>query len=264
MVQPLQPAEVVTRSATPTAAEVRVQLLGDVRLFFDGEAPVAPPSAPQRRLLAVLALLGPCSRSPGQLADLMSVSPGSVRTSMSRLRRSTGHDPIATGPSGYCFVGAVDVREFSRLAVAPAGNDRLREVELALSMWHGDPLIEFREEPWASPEVSRVHELRAKLIEERAELLICAGRGAEAIAPLLAHVDRRPLRDRPRGLLMLALAREGRQVEALRAYQRYRSFLGEELGAAPSAWVSMIERRVASSDCGDVALLVERGRCRQV
>ncbi len=190
MVQPLQPPNVVRRSARPAAPEVRVQLLGDIRLVLDGNESITPPSASQRRLLAVLALLGQCSRSPGQLADLMSVSPGSVRTSMSRLRRSTGYDPIATGPSGYRFVGTVDVVEFTRLAGAPVGTDRLQQIELALSMWHGDPLVEFRDEPWASPEVTRVQELRAKLIEERAELLICAGRGAEAIAPLLAHVDR--------------------------------------------------------------------------
>ena len=58
---------------------------------------------------------------------------------------------------------------------------------------------------------------------------------------------------------MLALAGEGRQVEALRAYQRYRTFLGEELGIAPSAWVTLIERRISSERGFDVAALLRRG-----
>ncbi len=61
---------------------------------------------------------------------------------------------------------------------------------------------------------------------------------------------------------MLALASEGRQVEALRAYQRYRTFLGEELGTAPSAWVTSIERRISSECCHDVAKLLKRDAVR--
>ncbi|TML18458.1 MAG: hypothetical protein E6G39_03195, partial [Actinobacteria bacterium] len=56
-----------------------------------------------------------------------------------------------------------------------------------------------------------------------------------------------PLRDRARGLLMEALAGEGRQVEALRAFQQYRSFLAEEVGTEPSVEVREIEQRIATS-----------------
>lgn len=62
---------------------------------------------------------------------------------------------------------------------------------------------------------------------------------------------------------MLALASEGRQVEALRAYQRYRRFLGEELGTSPSAWVTTIEQRISSAQHFDIAPLLERGGDRR-
>ena len=71
-------------------------------------------------------------------------------------------------------------------------------------------------------------------------------RPGEAVASLEAHIAANPLRDRPRGLLIQALASEGRQAEALRAYQAYRRFLADEIGTEPSALVRSIERRVAA------------------
>ena len=45
---------------------------------------------------------------------------------------------------------------------------------------------------------------------------------------------------------MRALAGSGRQAEALRAFQTYRTFLAEEVGTEPSAELVEIERRVAT------------------
>jgi DNA-binding SARP family transcriptional activator len=46
---------------------------------------------------------------------------------------------------------------------------------------------------------------------------------------------RHPLRGRLRLLLMLALYRSGRQVEALTVYRDFRRMLRDELGIEPSA-----------------------------
>ena len=43
-----------------------------------------------------------------------------------------------------------------------------------------------------------------------------------------------PLRERPRGQLMLALYRVGRQAEALQVYQEARAMLVDELGIEPT------------------------------
>ena len=54
------------------------------------------------------------------------------------------------------------------------------------------------------------------------------------VAELTALADAEPLRERPRALLMAALAATGRQVEALRVYDDFRRLLGDELGIEPS------------------------------
>jgi serine/threonine protein kinase/WD40 repeat protein/class 3 adenylate cyclase len=47
---------------------------------------------------------------------------------------------------------------------------------------------------------------------------------------------------------MLALYRSGRQAEALRAYQKTRAYLAEELGLEPSAQLQELERRILNQD----------------
>ena len=52
---------------------------------------------------------------------------------------------------------------------------------------------------------------------------------------LEAEIAAEPFRERLRAVLMLALARAGRPVEAFRAFDAYRSFLADEVGVVPSA-----------------------------
>ena len=55
---------------------------------------------------------------------------------------------------------------------------------------------------------------------------------------------------------MLALYRSGRQAEALRAYQKTRTYLAEELGLEPSPQVQELERQILNQD---PSLLLEAG-----
>ena len=88
--------------------------------------------------------------------------------------------------------------------------------------------------------------------------LISARREADAVIVAEGQIELYPYRDRSRGLLIRALSLAGRQAEALRAFQTYRSLLVEEFGTEPSPEVVRIERRVATgwngvdSDAGDV------------
>jgi DNA-binding SARP family transcriptional activator len=77
---------------------------------------------------------------------------------------------------------------------------------------------------------------------------------------LEAFVAANLYRDRPRGLLIQALACEGRQADALRAYQIYRTFLADETGTEPSRNVQQIERRIASAS-GDERIDVIEHLC---
>ena len=79
--------------------------------------------------------------------------------------------------------------------------------------------------------------------EDRLEAELELGRQSQVIGELESLVAKHPLRERPVGLLMLALYRGGRQADALDAYRRARETLVEELGIDPSPSCSASSRR---------------------
>ena len=102
-------------------------------------------------------------------------------------------------------------------------------------MWTGPALEEFRGEEWADGEIARLTEIHAGTVDDLADELIAARRSADAVALLERQIADHPYRDRSRGLLIRGLASGGRQGDALRAFQHYRSLLIDELGTEPSA-----------------------------
>lgn len=228
-----------------------VRLLGPVAFVAADGQTVELPSVTQRRLLAVLALAAGSALRPDHLVEVLQTSPGGLRTTVSRVRALIGQEAIQTGAIGYRAACPVDTDIATRLVAGGSGQgDRLAALEEALSYWVGDSLDEFRHEAWAQAEAARLDELRAIAIEDRAEVLIARSRPADAVAELEAHVLREPRRDRARGLLIQALAGDGRQADALAAYQSYRRYLAEETGTEPSEVVRSIERQVAAGWAG--------------
>src|SRR3954467_10343085 len=214
-------------------------VLGPVEVRRDGKR-VAIPGGKTAELLVHLALAaGAPVRSDRLLDDLWAGSPTHPNTpqqKVARLRRSLG-DPslIAGGEDGY------------RLAVEPAAVDAhrvLRDVDsatalfddgahaaaaavsaAALALFRGDVLPSAG--AWAAPQRARLEEARMQLIETRfaARLRL----GEDVIGELAAAVATAPYREELWELLITALYREGRQAEALAAYQRVRARLADEL-----------------------------------
>ncbi len=102
--------------------------------------------------------------------------------------------------------------------------------------------------PFAETERARLAELRSGAAEERAEVLLELGRHEEVLPDLTALVANHPLRERMRGLLMIALYRSGRHAEALRLFQDGRRVLAEELGIDPGSELSRIYQQVLTRD----------------
>ena len=224
-----------------------VRLLGPVQVVLSSGRIVELPSASQRRLLAVLALHARASVRAEWLADTLGVSQGALRTTVSRLRKVLGDTELQTTPTGYRLDVDVDAVLFCReIADAAVGIEGVGALEAALARWVGPALEEFANEGWAAGEVARLAELHASATESLAAALIAGSRLPEAIALLDAHVASCPLRDRPRGLLMDALAADGRQAEALRVFQDYRKMLADDLGTEPSVETRAIEQRIAT------------------
>jgi DNA-binding SARP family transcriptional activator len=209
---------------------VDFRLLGPVEARAEGR-PLALAGARQRALLAVLLLRAgePVSRER-VIADLWGERPpaGAVKTVqavVSRLRRALGGEAtrLVSSAAGYRLrvePDELDLGRFERLcadgrrALAAGRHERAAaRLRAALGEWRGPPLADVAFEPFAAPEVARLEDLRAAAVEDRVEADLAMGRGAE----LEELVAAKPLRERLRAPLTLALYRAGRQGEALDA-----------------------------------------------
>jgi DNA-binding SARP family transcriptional activator/tetratricopeptide (TPR) repeat protein len=224
-----------------------VCVLGDVRAIGPDGGIVEVPGASQRRLLGLLALHTTERLRTEWLADVLDISPGSLRRSVSRLRAVLGPETLVTAPTGYVLTCPVDTVLFcDEVARAAGAADRSAALERAIGLWGGAALEEFEGEDWARGEVARLTEIHGAAVDDLAEELISARRPTDAIARLERQIARYPYRDRSQGLLIRALALAGRQADALRVFQTYHSALADGLGTEPSPEVVRIERRVAT------------------
>jgi DNA-binding SARP family transcriptional activator len=173
---------------------------------------------------------GRARRSPGQILTAaysgyrLDLAPGSLDTEvldlhLSTARRLAAHDP----------------------AVA------VRSLDAALSLWHGAPLGGIPG-PWADVERTRLDELRQAATADRLDILLMLGAHHEVLADLAALIRKHPLRERFRGLFMLALYRCGRQAEALAAYDVARRELAWKLGIDPGPALRRLHARILAGD----------------
>jgi len=111
----------------------------------------------------------------------------------------------------------------------------------ALTLWRGPAFVEFVYDDFARVEAARLEDARLVAIEERSAAMLALGRHAELVGELEGVVATHPYRERMAAALMLCLYRAGRQADALRAFSRLRSTLGEELGIEPSLALRELE-----------------------
>jgi predicted ATPase/DNA-binding SARP family transcriptional activator len=174
-----------------------------------------------------------------------------LKSHVSLLRRALGDDQLAFDNGAYIITVApedLDIWLFEEEAVA--GRTALREAEIrraaecldrALSLWRGPALADAGGAAWATPVAVRLEELRAASLEAWLEARIGLGEHHEVVAAAEAAVGDHPLREGLWAKLILALYRCGRQADALRAYQRIRARLGDELGIEPGPELADLE-----------------------
>jgi predicted ATPase/DNA-binding SARP family transcriptional activator len=230
-------------------AQLEYRILGPLELRRGGQS-LALHGSKQRAVLALLLLEADRVVSTDRLVEALwpERPPPTAATALqgyvSHLRKLVGRDAIVTQPPGYMLrlePEQLDLRRFERLVE----EGRLAE---ALALWRGPPLADFTYEPWARAEIGRLEELRVVALEERIEADLARGRHAELVGELEAFVAEHPLRERPRGQLMLALYRSERQAEALEAYQAARATLVEELGIEPGPELQALNRAILNQD----------------
>jgi DNA-binding SARP family transcriptional activator len=114
------------------------------------------------------------------------------------------------------------------------------------------PFLAGLEAPWIDEWRRRLEEVRLRGLECFAAASLGLGGPALAQAEERARMltELAPYRETGHRLLMEALAGRGNVAEALRAYERLRVLLREELGIAPSATVQDVHQRLLhSADC---------------
>ena len=246
------------------AMDLRIGILGplEVRVGFGEPVQVVGPRL--RALLIRLAMEPDRVVLAGQLIDAVwdsdppAAATGALQSLVSRLRRLLP-DVVESHAIGYRMAidpEAVDSVQFERLALA--GRDELRGdpqrarelLREALALWRGPALADVATARFAGAAVARLEELRLGAIEDRIEAELATGSGQRLVAELDELVTANPLRERLSGLLVRALARGGRQADALGAYERLRSRLADELGIDPSEELQAIHLRVLRGEAG--------------
>jgi DNA-binding SARP family transcriptional activator len=236
------------------------------------EREVDPGRPRQRALLAILVMEAGHVISVDRLIALLwrdeppAAATAALQAYISQLRRLLEPDRAAWAPArvlvtqdpGYVLrvdPGCVDALEFQALARdahdklaggQPAAADAL--LQDALALWRGDPLAEFGGQPWATAVAERLTQAHDLAVEDRIDAWLALGRHAQAVTELETMVAASPLRERRWGQLMVAAYRCGRQADALRAYQRCRTVLAEELGLEPGPELRRLEAAVLAQD----------------
>jgi DNA-binding SARP family transcriptional activator len=256
---------------------LRVGVLGPVTVWRDDrEIPAGQP-----RQLAVLGLLAMRANrvvSRGEMVDAVwgdeppASAEGGIYTYVAGLRRvlepdRPRRDPysprrapaqvLVSAGGGYMLrldPGCVDSDRFehslARVRNLRASGDQAsaaRALDEALALWRGLPFAGVPG-PFASAERQRLSELRTVAAEERADLLLAQDRASEAVPELTTLIAEHPLRERARGLLMIALYRCGRQAESLQVFHDVRDQLADELGIDPSGELACIHQQVLAMD----------------
>ena len=263
---------------------MRFGVLGAIEVHRD-DAPVDLGVRKQRALLAALALSPGKTVSAAALVDLLwgDAAPpgafGTLQTYVAGLRRTleparearATHGVLATAGNGYVLrvpPESVDAVAFERavaaghLALGTAAHDLLspapppdlanarRELTTARALWRDTPYPELGEAPAAVAERARLTELRLVAEELTAVVRLRDGDHAALAADLERLTSQHPLRERLWALRALALARAGRQADALTALRVVREVLAEELGVDPGPELRRVEEAVLRQEVG--------------
>jgi predicted ATPase/DNA-binding SARP family transcriptional activator len=239
---------------------VQFRILG--RLEIDSGGRDLTPARPKQRALVVRLLLqaGDVVATDDLIEALWGdhpppTAPTALHGHVSAVRKVLGSERLETRPGGYRLrlllgdqVDAVSLERLLERARSEAPVQRMATLAEALALFRGEPLSDFRYEPFASSEAIRLEELHLATLEDELETELELGRHKDAIARLRALVATHGTRERLHGLLMLALYRDGRQAEALEAFRDARTSLLDELGLEPGPALSELERRILNHD----------------
>lgn len=254
-----------TRVSRRTVTAVEIRLLGSLEVIDDDGNDLAVVGARLQTLLTVLALRCGEVVVDDQLVDALwgddapARSANALQRQVSTLRRILGSSRhVQRRASGYALTidkSSIDIFRFD--ALAARGHEAMREGDVtrsrecfdeAVRLWRGNALADVAYEQFAQQDIARLTDAKLVATEARIDADLTLGRTAGLTSELEQLVLEYPLREHLRAQLMLALARSGRQADALRAYQSARAVLAEELGLEPSQELRALEAAILQQD----------------
>ncbi len=239
-------------------------ILGPLVIYRDG-VPVSLRAPMLRRLLAVLLSQGGHRLTLDELGDALweGAPPEGARSTLQvyvhRLRKVLGDSGrlVRDGP-GYRMVlcsAEVDSKRFEKAVEAARKHRGKGELDQAaqlfgqaLALWRGRPYSDIPNSGIVANEVRRLEELRLLAKQERIETELDRGLHAQLVPELAELAAAHPYRERLLALLMLALFRSGRQVEAMGVYRGARLRLAQELGVEPTMLLRRLHETILRGD----------------
>jgi len=232
--------------------QLQITLAGDVRV---GETVVG---GPPRVVLAALVLERPAGLPRERLADIVwpdgppKTWASALRTYVSRVRSVLASavpgagEIVVAGEPGYqlALPSSVEVEVdveaaerdlgVARSALAAGDSAEAQAAATAAVDRLRPPFLPGHPGEWADELREGLDDLLVGAYEVASQAALAAGDPDRALAAADAAVARSPLRESAHRARLAALAAAGNRAEALRAYQRLRRALADELGVDPS------------------------------
>jgi DNA-binding SARP family transcriptional activator/tetratricopeptide (TPR) repeat protein len=254
---------------------VRFEVLGPLRVVTSGAGEPVLVSA--SRLRVVLAVLLWRVNQPVTVDELSEMAwdgappagaSATMRGLILRLRRALGPQAgarIVTRAPGYVIELAGDELDASWfVALGQDTGDAVRAgdwvaacaaAERAMSLWRGAALLDVPCRALREAWLSRLDQHHLQVRQWHAEAGLHLGQHERLIPALADLVTHHPLNEHFRAQLMTALARSGRQAEALEAYRDARRVLVGELGIEPGPALRSVHQRILSGQSAPAAAL---------
>ena len=235
------------------SARNTIRVLGPIDVSTPaGPVPVGGPRA--RALLGALVISAGHAVPIDHLCQVMwgddqpRSAHNTLQSYVSQLRHLLGHEAVVLTDHSY----ELDARDFERLLwratdARDDAEERWRLSREALDLWRGRPFGDLADDEPFRLEAYRLDELRLTAMELNMSADLELGRHELVVGELESAVEEHPYREPLWYLLIDALARGGRRVEALRTCARLRHVL-REVGVSPGAELDLHERRILEGD----------------
>ncbi|MEU1165698.1 BTAD domain-containing putative transcriptional regulator, partial [Streptomyces sp. NPDC005921] len=207
-----------------------------IGLLWDGDPPVSAVNAVHRCVGSLRRLLEPGlpTRSPGRW-----------------LIGQAGSYLLRVDSDGLDLLRFRDLVRQARATAAtgdlPAAVDTYLE---ALGLWQGHCAEDLGAVAAVQPAFAMVEHEYAPVACEAATAALGCGRAGSVLLPVRQAADRRPLDEALQASLLVVLAADGKQAEAIMLYQSIRTRLSDELGVDPGAELQAAHQKVL---CGSPA-----------